>query len=204
MRWGRLFVAVAVLTLVSLFPLSRLGAWLVLEDPLQHADAIIVLGGTMYERPLEAVDLYNAGYAPRVYLLREMPDWGEEEMTRRGVSYVRAVDTQVEALVRLGVPRDAIGILDSANSTADEADHARTLVEQQHLKRVIIVTSKQHTRRARLVMNRRLRGAGVEVIVRASRYDRSNVDQWWRQRSTLRFTLFETQRLFSYWIGLAD
>ena len=54
------------------------------------------------------------------------------------------------------------------------------------------------------MINRRMRDIGVKVIVRPSRYDRSNVDRWWTERSTLRFTLFETQRLFGYWIGLAD
>ncbi|MNC91585.1 hypothetical protein D3C83_78730 [compost metagenome] len=53
-------------------------------------------------------------------------------------------------------------------------------------------------------MNRRLGPAGVSVIVRASRYDRTEADVWWRNRSTLRFTLFESQRLLGYWIGVAD
>ena len=66
---------------------------------------------------------------------------------------------------------------------------------------MIVVTSKQHTRRARLVMSRRLNPAGVLVIVRATRYDRSDVDRWWTNRSTVRFTLFETQRLLGYWLG---
>ena len=58
----------APLLLLAVFALSRLGAWLVVEDPLEKADAIFVLGGTRYERPLEAVDLYKAGWAPRIML----------------------------------------------------------------------------------------------------------------------------------------
>lgn len=192
------------LVLIAFYPLTRLGAWLVAEDALQPADAIVVLGGTMFERPLEAVDLYKSGVAPRIYLLREIQDWGEVELLKRGVPYLRYVDLQVDALVKLGVPREAIGILDPANSTAQEADYVHQLVATQHLSRVIIVTSKQHTRRARLVMNRRMQGTGAQVIVRATRYDRADVDRWWSNRSTLRFTLFETQRLFGYWIGVAD
>ena len=30
------------------------------------------------------------------------------------------------------------------------------------------------------------------------------IDRWWARRGTLRFTLFEYQRLFGYWTGLAD
>lgn len=197
-------VIAAVLALIGIYPLMRVGAWLVREDPLQQADAIVVLGGTMYERQLEGVDLFKAGYAPRVYVLREIQDWGEVELMKRGVRYLRIVDVQIDAMVRLGVPRNAIGILDPANSTAQEADYVHSLVTEQRLSRVIVVTSKQHTRRARLVMNRRMRDTGATVIVRASRYDLEDVERWWRSRSTLRFTLFETQRLLAYWIGLAD
>lgn len=197
-------LVLAPILLLSLIALTRLGSFLVVADPIEKSDGIIVLGGTMYERQLEAVDLYQAGMAPRIYLFREIADYGERELIARGVPFVRTVDVQVDAMVRLGVPRDAITILDEAGSTADEASHVYSLVTGQHLSRVIIVTSKQHTRRARLVMRRRLRPVGTTVIVTPTRYDRSEVDHWWRQRSTLRFTLFESQRLFGYWLGIAD
>ena len=194
----------APVLLLSAVALPRLGPWLVVEDPLQKADALVVLGGTAYERPLEAVDLYKEGWAPRVYLFREIADWGERVLDERNIPYTREVDLQIEVMGRLGVPRDAIGVLDEANSTADEAEHALQLATREHLTRLIVITSKQHTRRARMVMNRRLGPAGVTVIVRPSRYDRADVDRWWANRSTLRFTLFESQRLLGYWIGIAD
>jgi len=190
--------------LVSVFLLRGLGSWLVVQDPLVKADGIFILGGTMYERQLEAVDLYNEGWAPRMFLLREAIDWGEVELIRRGFKYLGPVDVQADAMERLGVPRDRITILDRANSTAQEAVILRDVAQREKLAKVIIVTSKQHTRRARLVINRRMQEIGVTVIVRASRYDRANVDRWWTERATLRFTLFETQRLFAYWVGVAD
>ena len=203
--WGRKFVGTALLLIISGFFLLRgLGAWLVVNDPLRHADAIVVLGGTMYERQMEAVELFKEGWAPRIYVLRELADWGEAELIKRGIPYTRIVDLQIETMQKLGVPRERIGILDAAGSTAEEAQHVLRLVTEQRFATVIIVTSKQHTRRARLVMNRRLQPAGAAVIVRASRYDRSNTDRWWTERATLRFTLFETQRLLGYWIGAVD
>ena len=190
--------------LLAAIATPRLGAWLVVEDPLDRADAIVVLSGTMYERQLEAADLYRAGYAPRIYVLREIQDWGEVELQQRGVRYTRIVDVQIDALVKVGVPREVITVLDSADSTAEEAGYVYDLVTKLKLSRLIVVTSKQHTRRARMAINRRLQGTGATVIVRATRYDRSDVDRWWQNRSTLRFTLFETQRLIAYWIGIAD
>jgi uncharacterized SAM-binding protein YcdF (DUF218 family) len=197
-------VVLAPVLLLSAMALPRLGSWLVVEDALAKSDAIIVLGGTMYERQLEAVDLYAEGWAPRLYLFRELIDWGELALIERGIPYTKVVDIQVDAMLQAGVPRDRIAILDRAGSTSEEADLVRQLVISEKLSRVIIVSSKQHTRRARLVMRRKLNGTGAAVIVRPSRYDRSNVTQWWSERATLRFTLFETQRLFGYWIGLAD
>jgi uncharacterized SAM-binding protein YcdF (DUF218 family) len=194
----------ALLLLLSAMTLPRLGAWLVVEDPLQKADAIVVLGGTMHERPLEAFDLHKAGWAPQIYLFREVADFGETELMARGIPYLRAIDIQIDVLRRLGVDPQAIHVLNEAGSTAEEATQVFDLATREKFARLIIVTSKQHTRRARLVMTRRLDGLGVQVIMRASRYDKSDVDRWWKNRSTLRFTLFETQRLFGYWIGVAD
>jgi uncharacterized SAM-binding protein YcdF (DUF218 family) len=200
----RAAIVLAVLLLIGAAALSQLGAFLVVSDPLQKADAIVVLGGTMYERQLEAVDLYKAGMAPRICLFREIADYGERELIARGVPFLRPVDVQIDAMEKLGVPRQVITILDEANSTADEAAHLHALVTKDHMSRVIIVTSKQHTRRARLVMRRRLASTGVTVMVHPTSYDKAEVDHWWRQRATLRFTLFESQRLLAYWIGVAD
>jgi len=197
-------VILAPLLIVTIFALARLGAFLVIEDPLEKADAIFVLGGTRYERPLEAVELYRAGWAPKITLMRQISDSGEIDLIKRGVPYKREVDEQIEVMGRLGVPESAIIVMNEANSTAEEGTALREIATQQQWQRVIIVTSKQHTRRARLVMRRRLTGTGIEVVVRASRLDTADVDRWWQNRSTLRFTLFESQRLLGYWIGVAD
>jgi len=199
---GALLSAPVLLLAALAFP--RLGSWLVVQDPLAKSDAIIVLGGTLFERPLEALDLYKEGWAPRVYLFRQITDWGEATLIERKIPYTREVDIQVDLLARLGLSKADIVVLDQADSTAEESEHVRDTVTRERLSRVIIVTSKQHTRRARLVMRRALQNTGATVIVRYSRYDRSDVDYWWRNRGTLRFTLFETQRLLAYWVGLAD
>ncbi len=200
----RLAALAALLLLIAAVAAPRLGAWLVVEDPLEKADAIFVLGGTLFERPLEAADLYHDGWAPRMLLMRQIADAGESELRRRGIPFQREIDIQIDALTRLGVPRDAIQILDEQDSTKDEANTLRDLVVANHWSKVIVVTSKQHTRRAGLVMDRRLAPIGARAIVRASRYDRTDVDAWWQRRGTLRFTLFETQRLIAYWLRIAD
>lgn len=197
-----LAAAFLMLLLVALAA-PRVGAWLVREDPLTKADAIYVLGGTVFERPLEARDLYAAGWAPIIVLTQQRADWGELWLAEQGITFESGVKQQVDLLERLGVPRGAVEIIGEQDSTADEADALLELIRLRGWSRVIVVTSKQHTRRAGLAM-RRVIGNNGRVVVRASRYDRSDVDRWWANRSTLRFTLFETQRLMAYWVGLAD
>jgi uncharacterized SAM-binding protein YcdF (DUF218 family) len=197
--------AALILLLAAAFGLPRLGAYLVHEDPLQKADAIYVLGGTRFERPLEAVDLFREGWAPAVLLSRQVYDWGEVALRERGVAFPDEAGLQVDMMVGQGVPRAAITVLElGQDSTADESVALGNAVRRGHWRTVIVVTSKQHTRRAGLAMRRRLADTGVTVVMRASRYDRSDPGRWWDRRATLRFTLFETQRLIAYWVGLAD
>lgn len=203
-RLIRISVIFLAVTVLALFALSKLGAFLVVEDPLDKADAIFVLGGTRFERPLEAVDLFNEGWAPRILLFRVVKDFGEVELLRRGFDFPLESDVQADALRRMGVPPDRVVVLGEKDSTKDEAAEIRDRVVAQNWKKIIVVTSKQHTRRARLVVNRRLQGTGAQVIMRASRYDRTDPVVWWDDRPTLRFTLFEAQRLLGYWLGLAD
>ncbi|MDO8679084.1 MAG: YdcF family protein [Acidobacteriota bacterium] len=195
--------AALLLLLFTALALPRLGAWLVVEDPLAKADAIYVLGGTIYERPLEALDLYKAGWAPTIVLVQQVADWGEVWLNERGITVTNELEIQIELLEQLGVPRGVITSVKPMGSTADEADALLALMRERGWSSVIVVTSKQHTRRAGLSMRRVLRDE-KKVSMRASRYDRSDVDRWWTDRSTFRFTLFETQRYVAYWLGIAD
>src|SRR5687767_7746936 len=137
----------APLLLLGAITLPRLGAWLVVEDPLQKADAIVVLGGTMYERPLEAVELLEEGWADRVYLFQQVSDWGETWLIERKIPYTREVDLQIEVMQRLGVDKSRIGVLAQANSTADEADYVFELASREKFGRLIVITSRseEHT-----------------------------------------------------------
>jgi uncharacterized SAM-binding protein YcdF (DUF218 family) len=201
----RLAAITAILLLAfSVYALPRLGRFLVAEDPLTKADVIYVLSGARFERMLEAVDLYKAGWAPKIMLSVGIYDWGELELREKGIAYPHEADIQIQVMGQLGVPPQDIIVLDQQqDSTHDEA---MALVEQarrHHWSTVIVVSSKQHTRRARMEMNRTAGREGLTIVMRATSHDRSDVDRWWANRGTLRFTLFESQRLLTYWLHLA-
>ena len=198
-------LAALLLLLLALLLLPGLGRFLVVEDPLTKADAIFVLGGSRLERPLEALDLYRNGWAPHILLSSQEADGGERALRARGIAVMSEPDFQRTTLVSLGVPASAVSILnDDQPSTADEAMTLARVAVERHWSRVIVVTSKMHTRRTALTMRRRAASAGVSIDVRGSRYDPMDVDHWWRKRSDLRFVILEVQKLTLYWIGAAD
>lgn len=203
----RLVIVLVLLLLIGLvgWRFVSLGHLLYHEDPLEKADLIFVLAGMRMERAAEAGNLYLEGWAPQIILSRASSDGGEIALRRRGIPVPTEVDVQTDALVHMGVPRHAISTLDEEQvATATESQQLRELAAANQWRAVIIVTSKLHTARARLSIQRRFEGSGTTIIMRASRYDLWGLDGWWRSRGSLRFVLFESQKMLAYWLGLAD
>jgi uncharacterized SAM-binding protein YcdF (DUF218 family) len=208
----RLRTAVRWTILVLFLMAAAGGVWLLIyggrylqhEDPLEKADAIFVLAGTRLERPLEAVDLYKAGWAPLIVLSPGRPEPSEYLLHQR-IKFPLESELQRDALMQLGVPAAAVpsttGYIDN---TAQEANLVRAMVKNKHWHRVIIVTSKYHTRRAAFAFRRGLKGTGAEVVMRASKYDPSDPANWWRSRADFRFALSEFQKLLAYRLGLGE
>jgi uncharacterized SAM-binding protein YcdF (DUF218 family) len=194
------FVTIAVLLIAWTFYYG--GRFLQHEDPLQKADAIFVLAGARVERALEAVDLYKEGWAPVIVLSGGRVEQAEVLLEQRGVAFPRETDLLRDVMVRLGVPSTAIvQPRESVDNTGQEANVLRAMVQARHWRRVIVVTSKYHTRRARFAFRRGLENTGAEPLVRASRYDPSDPARWWRTRADIRFAGSEWLKLIFYRLG---
>lgn len=206
-RSGRFIVVlIVIVAAIAAFAWASLSLGHILhhEDPLERADAIVILGGSWLVRTAEGGDLYGEGRAPLVVLSRELPDRGEDALRARGIAVPGVTDVQVGALVAMGVPRPAIEILEPQEATATEAARIAELAAARGWRTIIVVTDKLHTARARLVMTRHLAASQTRVVMRSSRYDAADVDRWWQRRTDFRFALFEAQKLLAYWIGVAD
>jgi uncharacterized SAM-binding protein YcdF (DUF218 family) len=203
-RWTILALLLLIAAVAS-WLLTYGGQYLQHEDPLGKADAIFVLAGTRLERPLEAVDLYKEGYAPLVVLSPGRPEPGEALLRQRGIQYPSETELQRDALMRSGIPATAIAATNGyVDNTAQEANLLRGMVTTNHWRRVIIVTSKYHTRRAAFAFRRGLKGTGAEIVMRASKYDPSDPANWWRYRADFRFASSEWQKLILYRLGLGE
>ena len=65
-RAAILFIVLVFVAAAVFLPFA--GRFLATEDPLERADAIVVLGGARAERWLEAVDLHHEGWATTIVL----------------------------------------------------------------------------------------------------------------------------------------
>jgi uncharacterized SAM-binding protein YcdF (DUF218 family) len=178
--------------------LTAIGGFLVVEDEPHPADAIVVLSGSLPDRILQAVDLYHAHLAPRIILTREPPLPGIAELRARGGTLPEHHEQNLAIAEQLGVPAAAITVIpEPAASTVAEAQAVVPYLRAQHLRTILLVTSKAHARRARLTF--RALGAGaVEVAVCPSRYDPFTADAWWRSRAFVRRVVIEYGKLFNF------
>jgi uncharacterized SAM-binding protein YcdF (DUF218 family) len=197
---------VALLTILIMASAAFLyygGRYLQHDDALIKADAIFVLAGTRAERLLEGYELYTAGYAPIVMLSPGRPEPGERLLRARGIRFPLDSEIQRAALIQLGVPAAAIVAPGgSMDNTAQEADLLRAAIAAHGWRRVIVVTSKYHTRRAGFAFRRGTAGTGAAIVMRSSRYDSSDPANWWRIRADFRFALSEWEKLAAYRLGL--
>jgi len=192
-----LVVGLVVFAAVIFFGVGR---WLVVEDPLDKAQAIAVLSGGIPMRAKEAARLYNAAYAPQVWLtLANEPAASLQEMH---IAYLGEDFFDSRVLMHEGVPSSAIRVLEPPiDNTADEVRAIAGELEQEKGSAVIIVTSKAHTRRVRTLW-RELAGGRGRAIVRAASSDPFAPERWWRTTGDALDVTREVLGLLNAWAGL--
>lgn len=194
-----LLLAVAVV-LVATISFFFVGRWLVVEDPLQKAQAIVVLSGRLPVRAVEAAKLYREGYAPEIWLTH--PEEPGASLEAMGISYTSEDVYSALLLTREGVPKDAIRVLSpSIVNTADEIADISAAMGPQKSGIVIIVTSKVHTRRVRILWNR-LVAVRRRAIVRAASGDPFEPRHWWRDTSDVLDVVRECLGILNAWAGM--
>lgn len=136
---------------------------LVVEAPLERADALAVLAGssTYVERTRLAARLYREGRAPKIVLTNDNLRGGYVlEQDRNPLFVERAADE----LRRAGVAAGDIEVIERpVGSTGEEAALLREHASARGLRSVLVVTSAYHSRRALRTLRRAFEGSGVEV-----------------------------------------
>lgn len=184
---GRIFLNLVILLFFVIFcavlylvrrPLLRFTAesWII-EDPLDKAEALIVLGDDNFyaDRATRGAQLFREGKAPLIVAS------GRRLRPNAGIAELMEHD-----LVERGVPRDKIvRFVHDADSTLEEARAVARLVKERKWRSVIVVTSNFHTRRARYIFQR-VFPQGMEVRVASARDGDFDPEHWWEERKSIK------------------
>jgi len=188
---------IALFAFLGILLFRNIGRWLVVEDPLSQAQAIVVLSGGMPVRALAAADIYRAGWAPQVWLMNSD---APQALVALKIPFKGEDSYDTEILRREGVPEQAIRVLPaSIVNTADELTEIAASLPADNPGVVIVVTSKAHTRRVRELWKRFGRG---RLIVRAAPADPFEPAHWWRTSGDALEVVREILGLLNAWAGL--
>ena len=137
--------------------LRAAGAFLITGDPLEKADAVVVLGGGDDLRVHTGVDLVLDRYGS-VLVLTEPGEL--EPGAGLGSQVFRSV------AIESGLSPNAILVTEQvASSTAEEAQAVLALMAERGFRSVIVVTEPYHTQRTRLIFRRAFAGSEYSVRI---------------------------------------
>jgi hypothetical protein len=176
-------------------PLLRAVGWvLIVNDPIEPADAIVVSVASDGAGVLEAADLVHSGVATRVAVFSEPPDRVEREFIRRGIPYEDVAARSVRQLKALGL--DTVDLVPSyVAGSEDEGPALAGWCDQHRFHLVVVVSTSDHSRRLRRVLHRSMEGHLTRVTVRSSRYSVFDPDRWWQSHVGIRTEVAELEKL---------
>ena len=202
LRFCRILFAACVAGALLFLPFA--GRFFSTANPLQRADAIVVLAGSRVDRWLEAVDLFKEGWAPRVVLSPGPVSGLEVKLRGEGLKLPREGDLARDAVLSLGVPADAVSVMPGGvDNTAAEAAALRRVLPPG-TRCVIVVTSPYHLRRAGYAFRREFAGTGTEIVMHGSRYSEARPARWWSRRDDIRYLMNEMPKFLAYVAGLSE
>jgi len=164
--------------------LIGVGAVLIVADPVEPVDAVVVLSGGTGDRLALAIEMHADGIAPNLVIT---------DADRTANARLRA-----EA-IEGGFAREDVYITDlPVDSTEDEAVAVREFAQAQGWTRLMVVTDPYHSFRTRLIFRQVLRDSGIDVFVRpvAGHWFRSTT--WFLQAEGWQFVFLEIAKLANY------
>ena len=200
-RLRRVFLIV-VLCLVVLWPiLTWAGAnLLIVKSEIASADAIVVLSGssTYLERADWAAKLYCEGRAPVIVLTNDSLISGWDKVEERNPFFY---ELAAKELVKRGVPESKIQVVSNiALGTYEESLGLREYATAHNLKRLLVVTSAYHSRRALWSMRHACEGSGIEIGIDSPPpgWQTPSPSTWWWHRWGWKVVAGEYGKLIYY------
>ena len=206
-RFSVFVLALAILVflfwLFSATILSHLGQFLICDQKAVASAAVVVLNTSVeyYPRLVEAADLFRKGLAQKVVINGNRKTDVLRGLEKRGFKECCPWhEDRVRILKILGVPRKDILTVsaEDAYDTVSEAEAVGRELVREGFRRVIISTSKSHTRRAGYIWTAMF-GNRLSICTVAAKTDPYDPKGWWKQGRQIRWVLAEYGAWVYYW-----
>jgi len=173
------------------------GYWLQVNDVPAKADAIVALAGPP-TRAFYAADLYNQGYASKIYITVPVREHALQLIDELGIEVPRAEQIYRQVLIKKSVPPDKIYFIGKdLISTADEAETINRFFKSRDC-RLLVVTSPFHVRRCRIVFHDMIEKCDIRVL--GTTYE-PFPEKWWTNQESARNVLMEMFKIAFYMCG---
>lgn len=165
-------------------------AWVV-NDPVERADAVMVLGGGAQFRSFEAARMYREGLASKVLFPGLKPGPAETN---------KVISSETE-LIGLVLKHERIPLNDceqiggNITSTRDEVTALRAWADRDRATVIIVPTDPFHTRRLKSLTRSIFAGSPTRVLVIAMEPPGYRWQEWWRDEHG--FLAFQNELLKS-------
>jgi uncharacterized SAM-binding protein YcdF (DUF218 family) len=198
----KLVTAILLIFFAWIFFAWFLAERLIVEKPLEHADAILVLGGSSVyqERTQKAALVYKQGIAQKVLLT---DDGGRAGWSRKEQRNPLFVELAEQSLIAQGVPAENIEILKPKGSgTIYEAQFLRDKIKENSWKSILIVTSAYHTRRSLWTFEREIADKDIEIGIVSPPPGQQTPPPfyWWLSPFGWDVVAGEYVKTFYYWV----
>jgi uncharacterized SAM-binding protein YcdF (DUF218 family) len=164
--------------------LAALGRWLVRAEPPVPADAVLVLAGDYSgHRILKGAELVRQGFAPRAFVSGPAGHYGAHEC-----------DLAIPFAVARGYPAGYfVPLPHSGRSTREEAQLLLPELRRRGVRKLLVVTSDYHTRRAGTLFRRF--ASGMDIVIVAETDTGFDPGRWWKTREGRKCVFYEFTKI---------
>jgi uncharacterized SAM-binding protein YcdF (DUF218 family) len=119
------------------------GPFLVVQDELRPANAIVVIGGDHKpERMRQVAELFRQGYAPLIII-------SAGTIVLEGDQHIPEAQVMYRQACELGLPKEVLVMEQVSKSTYENAVQTKAICQANGIRSILLVTSAYHSRRAR-------------------------------------------------------
>ncbi len=181
-----------IFIVIIVWGIIAIGFYLSPQDKLGKAESIVVVsGGETKTRTKEGVSLYLKNYSSKLIF-----SGAARDQKKSGISNAQMM---ADIASELGVEKDDMILEEQSQTTYENAQRVKKILEKNNWNSLILVTSPYHQKRAYFCFKRAL-GENYQIINHSATDSVWRKNGWWKTRIGWYLTLNELQKILYLYI----